>query len=347
MEDIRVSALIFAVLVMVSFGFFSVAAENFSGKNLFQDADSDGLTDSEEALYGTDPQAYDSDGDGYGDGAEVRSGYDPRKSAPGDRIVADQNASTREVASQGIDVSPKNGDASDASRESELGIGGTDEENLTQQVSEQIADILKSSSGEDGEASVTVEEMQERLQELLNGQGIDEIDLPEVSDDEIQIKEQDCEDISEDDCKKLVKQDTLEYVTKVSYILVSNAPETISSPDDLEKTAATLVSSIMESVESGGGEYLDDLSEKGDRVLEELTGIEVPGNMLSSHKKAMQLFRYAKTLQSELKPVETDPLASIVALSKAQGFLGLLSSFVKQVDSDMKEIGIEEIPVDL
>ena len=45
------------------------------------DDDNDGLTNSEESYYGTDPKNPDTDGDGYNDGAEVKAGYDP--SGPG------------------------------------------------------------------------------------------------------------------------------------------------------------------------------------------------------------------------------------------------------------------------
>ncbi|MBU4216298.1 hypothetical protein L6270_02710 [Candidatus Parcubacteria bacterium] len=41
------------------------------------DSDQDGLTDAEEAKYGTDPLNSDSDGDTYLDGAEVKGGYNP------------------------------------------------------------------------------------------------------------------------------------------------------------------------------------------------------------------------------------------------------------------------------
>lgn len=41
------------------------------------DTDKDSVTDSEEALLGTNPAAIDSDGDGYGDLAELNSLYDP------------------------------------------------------------------------------------------------------------------------------------------------------------------------------------------------------------------------------------------------------------------------------
>ncbi len=41
------------------------------------DRDDDGLTDDEEAGYGTDPANPDSDGDGYTDGDEVKNGFNP------------------------------------------------------------------------------------------------------------------------------------------------------------------------------------------------------------------------------------------------------------------------------
>ncbi len=41
------------------------------------DHDNDGLTDEEEARYGTDPNTPDTDGDGYSDGDEVKNGFNP------------------------------------------------------------------------------------------------------------------------------------------------------------------------------------------------------------------------------------------------------------------------------
>lgn len=42
-----------------------------------EDSDDDGLSNAEEADYGTDPDDPDSDGDGYADGAEVDAGTNP------------------------------------------------------------------------------------------------------------------------------------------------------------------------------------------------------------------------------------------------------------------------------
>lgn len=46
-------------------------------QDIDKDTDGDGLTDVDEARYGTDLKNPDSDGDGYLDGAEVKSGYNP------------------------------------------------------------------------------------------------------------------------------------------------------------------------------------------------------------------------------------------------------------------------------
>ena len=57
------------------------------------DSDSDGLTDAEEPLFGTDPAKPDSDGDGFLDGAEVQVGFDPAK-ASGAKLAASEHLAT-------------------------------------------------------------------------------------------------------------------------------------------------------------------------------------------------------------------------------------------------------------
>ena len=338
-KRLQLPLLVFSILVFASFGFFSIASENFSGKNIFQDADQDGLTNEEEQLYGTDPQKADTDGDGYSDGAEVRSGYNPLKPSPGDKIVPTTKETTQ--------ASQTTTSLTTSLPEEPSGRGGSNEDNLTEQVSQQIADILKDSSGDTTDTSATIQTMQENIQSLLDGKNIGSTSLPEIDENDIKIKKQNYSDLSEEERKAKIKQDTLEYVTKVSYILASNAPEVLSAPEDMEKIATSMMTNALTSIESGNSQYLQDLAEKGDQVLLELHNIEVPENMLSSHKKALQLFQYASALPKELKSFDTDPLSNLVVLSKMQSFLGILSSFVKEIDSTLKDIGIQDIPVNL
>lgn len=46
-------------------------------KYLLEDQDQDGITDTDERLFQTDPKNPDTDGDGYLDGAEIQNGYNP------------------------------------------------------------------------------------------------------------------------------------------------------------------------------------------------------------------------------------------------------------------------------
>jgi len=50
------------------------------------DADNDGLSDSQESMWRTDPQKPDTDGDGFLDGEEVLSGHNPLVAAPNDLL---------------------------------------------------------------------------------------------------------------------------------------------------------------------------------------------------------------------------------------------------------------------
>jgi hypothetical protein len=51
-----------------------------------KDQDQDGLSDSEEMIWNTDPFNSDTDGDGFKDGEEVTSGHDPLKTGPNDLL---------------------------------------------------------------------------------------------------------------------------------------------------------------------------------------------------------------------------------------------------------------------
>lgn len=56
-----------------------------------KDSDHDGLCDSEENYWGTDPLNADTDGDGFTDGEEVLSGHDPLKKGPNDLVNSKTN----------------------------------------------------------------------------------------------------------------------------------------------------------------------------------------------------------------------------------------------------------------
>lgn len=57
--------------------FSKLTPEKATGAETTLDSDSDGLSDTDETIYGTDPQNQDSDNDSYLDGEEVNNGYNP------------------------------------------------------------------------------------------------------------------------------------------------------------------------------------------------------------------------------------------------------------------------------
>lgn len=82
---IIISLICASILVWVYFrgsiediGILFPAVEKNEGIELNNnDIDQDGLANSEEAFYGTDPERADTDGDGFSDYEEVQGGYNP------------------------------------------------------------------------------------------------------------------------------------------------------------------------------------------------------------------------------------------------------------------------------
>lgn len=332
---------VFAVLLSGSVSLIAFAGENSSGGSIFQDPDQDGLTNEEEALYHTNPNVADTDGDGYRDGAEVRSGYDPTKPAPGDRIIPDASksfsvgtsSSKNAPAVLGVSSGGNSGD----------GVGGSDD-TLTDQVSDRIAEILQQSQSDGSEASL--ESIQQEINDIV-AEGSDMPNLPEVDIEKISVKKQNYGSLSEEERTSRIHDDTAEYVGTVSYILASNAPQTFSSSEEFQSMVSVIGGGVTEALSSGNNGYLETLSEKGQQVLNQLKDVEVPENMLETHVKAIRIFQYASALKDELGSTGSDPVANLLALSKAQGILTLLFDLANDVNSKLQEANVSEIPLTL
>ena len=318
----RVPLLLFSSLLIFSVAFFVYADDDSNGKNIFQDSDQDGLSNTEEKLYGTDPLNRDSDGDGYSDGIEVESGYDPLKKAPGDKIMH-----TSETA------------ASTTGGAQTTGQGDT----LTEQVSSEIVSVLKNG---DGNGAVTLDQINESVQKVLSG-NTEDVKLPEIDMKDIKIKKAPSKKLSEKERKDAERQDALEYLTVVSYVFANNSPKTFHTETELSTVLDSLSSDSIAAIAAGDTQYTDQLSQKAEKMLEEMKNVEVPEAMLDVHVKALKMALYATQLKSELRPNDTDPLGQIATLSKAQGFLAAALSFSEEVQQKLSAAGIDQIPIDL
>lgn len=321
-KNARVSMFVFFSLLFFSAAFFVFADDATNGKNIFQDSDQDGLSNDEEKLYGTDAFNKDTDGDGYSDGVEVESGYDPLKKAPGDKI-------TKEVSAG--DTSTKKTSASS-------------DTNMTEQVTNEIAVVLKTADS-NGEA-VTLDQIDESVQKILSG-NTEEVTLPEVDIKDIKIKKAPSKNLSDKKRAAEEKKDVLEYLTVMSYLIANNSPKAFHTEDDMAEIFSSLSSDSISALASGNMQYLNELSKRGEKMLEETKDIEVPEAMLDVHVKALKMAKYAAQLKSELKPTQDDPISQIATLSKAQGFISAAMSFSDEVNQKLQEYGIDEIPIDL
>lgn len=314
----RFTLFLFFSLLILSTAFFVFADESTSTKNIFQDSDQDGLSNDEEKLYGTDPFTKDTDGDGYGDGIEVESGYDPLKPAPGDKIIQESSAVSSAAAAG-------------------------ESENLTQKVSSEIVNILKSTD-ENGQA-VSLEDVNASVQKVLSGD-TEEVVLPEVDIKDIKIKKLP-KNLKEKNRTDQERKDAIEYLTVMAYLMANNSPRTFQTEDDLSSMLTDLSTESVSALLSGNMEYVNQLSKRGEKMLEELKDVEVPEKMLDVHVKALKMAKYAMQLKGELEPSQDDPLGQIAVLSKAQGFFGSVTGFMDEVHQKLVGYGIEEIPLNL
>ncbi|MFZ2187301.1 MAG: hypothetical protein WAV46_01600 [Candidatus Moraniibacteriota bacterium] len=314
----KLTLFLFFGLIILSSAFFVLAQDTTSTKNIFQDSDQDGLSNDEEKLYGTDPMKKDTDGDGYSDGIEVESGYDPLRHAPGDKIIKEGK---------------KTGTAPAASQEGAV--------NLTEQVSGEIATLLKSTD-QNGQ-TISLDDINNSVDKVMSG-NVETVILPDIDMKEIKIKSLP-KNLNKKKQAEQEKKDAIEYLTVLAYLVANNSPKMFQTESDLGGLLNNLSTESISALASGNTQPLDDLSKKGEKILGELKDIEVPEKMVDVHVKALQMAKYAMQLKGELRPSDTDPLGQIAVLSKAQGFFGSITGLADEVQKKLADYGIEEIPL--
>jgi hypothetical protein len=323
-KNINLSVLILTALVIFSFAYYLHAQESSNTQNnIFLDSDQDGLTDQEEKLYGTDPHNPDTDGDGYSDGAEVRSGYDPAKPAPGDKIGAAENTSGTVLGTS----NQKDGTISSST---------SDNKNLTTQVAQKITD-LANNTGDDQQ--VTMDQISGILDDAMSS-SLPADSLPQVSKDDIKIKKQNYSKLSNKEAQAKRKEDFLDYIVAVYYIISSNSPVPITSSTDATTAAATITQDILLSVDTRSTTNLEKLNVSGDKMYEQLKDVEVPEDLVDLHLKAMVFALYAKDLEKYIQSNANDPMADIANMGKIEGFLSALTSFTNDIQNKFDEYDI-------
>lgn len=325
-QRVRVVLAVFFGLIFFHVGVFVYAEKHDSTDNLFLDSDQDGLSNQEEAVYGTNQNVSDSDGDGYTDGAEVKSGYDPTKPAPGDKLVQENSPS---------ETSKKQGRGGDNTTE-------TSASNLTQQISDQIIEIIQSSSETKG--ALSMDEITTSVQDILSKQQA-AVELPEIDTKTIKIKDQTYKTLTESERSAKISQDVLEYASGVAYIIINNSPVTIQSQEDISKVINALTQQTLQASMKQDITFADEMQERGEAILKQLNQIEVPEKMLDIHIKGLQIVTYAIAIKQDATTDSKDPLSNIYNLSKAQALFGMMVGFSGELETALVKYGVTSVPL--
>lgn len=317
-KKVKLSLLIFCLLIFSGYSISIMATDNSSQDNIVLDSDLDGASDEEELKYGTDPQNPDSDGDGYSDGAEIQSGYDPLKPAPGDKLT-DETANTAEKIT-----------TTDTTANGTTG-------NLTEEVSGQIASMIANSEGETG--GVSIDKINTLIEESIQSK-ITFSQLPQIDESKIKILPQNYAEFSEEKQARKKKEDNEAYLSSIFYILSNNLPHSIASEDEISSFSNEIIAKIPMLSTGNGMDYFEDLAEKGAGMITELYELEVPQDMFEIHVEALQLATYAISLKDKVNIDQSDPLASIVSLSEAENLLMLATDYLDRVEGKLSELGL-------
>jgi len=209
-------------------------------------------------------------------------------------------------------------------------------QNLTQQVAQQITDLTNSNNTNNQQ--VSMDEISSLVDSALNPSTTN-VNLPQIDQSDIKIEKQNYTGSAKEITAKK-KEDFENYIVAVYYILASNSPTPITSSADITSAVSSTSGQILSAIDTGDTSSLQNLSDSGGKMLDELKQVEVPEEMVDIQIKAMSFAMYAQQLTKTIKPNSGDPLGDIANLSKVEGLVMSLSSFSDEVGQKFTEYNI-------
>jgi hypothetical protein len=302
-KNIKKIVLTLACIFLAGMNYFSlVKADNTTiscDKTI--DSDCDGLTNTEEKLYGTNENNADTDNDGYSDGVEVKSGYNPTIPAPADRVT--KKASNTETTS----IEP----ASTATIDN---------------FSQSLNTFISSRNGK----SVTNSDINEFVESNLSnkvGEPITLASLPEIDISSINILKQQYASLSDDLRKKQLTADAEKYYTELFYLALSNSPKMINTRSDAEAFGQEFLDRYATfSTATPDYAYFKDLGNRLDTLLIQINDMQVPETIVPMHIKMIRIINGYLSLRNS-NVSESDPLSKMALISKIQALNSITESF--------------------
>jgi hypothetical protein len=315
----------------------SLAKANLSN-NIFEDKDQDGLLNSEELAWGTNPDNPDSDGDGYSDGVEVKSGYDPLKPAPGDKII--EQTTARKEQPEGDQEKANLTDEFIAALEKEK----KEELDLLQQAANNPEAFSRNKEllGRLQQASITPDEINKIINETVQEANIqDEMKL--IPEDEIKVLPA----VKEKDQKKKIakeKEQIERYLASVAYVLAVNSPFEIKDKQSLPDEGIDFVNQATNVILSGNTKEILRIKKKAQAAYEQVLLIETPYVLKDFHRSALSIYHYlADTIDEKKLADQNDPLAITMYLGKMQAAFLELNKLAQSMENVLKKYDIKTI----
>ncbi len=320
-KNVKVVIIVLAILITSSFVFLVLAKEkSTTDNNIVLDSDQDGLTNVEEKLYGTNPYNADTDGDGYSDGTEIKSGYNPLKSAPNDKLSTHLDKKNKTTNGK------------------EINTNNTGQNNLTQQVAQKIFQLSNQNGSSD--KNVSLQQIKDVVDQSLNSStGLDVL-TSKISKKDIKIKKENFSHLNKKEIKEKKKEDFIDYITAVFYILASNSPEPITNSSSMTSITSKMVKKITDALVTRDTKPIKDISESGKKMLIQLKKLEVPEDLVDIDLKALQFAEYAQNMKQYIKPTG-DPLEDIANFSRMSGLVENLMSFSQDVQVKFSQYDIK------
>lgn len=274
------------------------------------DSDCDGLTNSEEASYGTNPQKYDSDDDGYSDGVEVKSGYNPLVKAPNDKI--------------GV-ITTNSGSLNDL--DSINTIGSTP--SATQVFSDKLNEFINSKKDQ----AITTTDIQKFTSEQITEQTAESVfnigQIPTIQRSEIEIIPQQYTNLNVEDRKEAMMKDAVRYFFNVGYILESSLTEPITNADEFKKFQGEFLSHVQTlATQNPDYNYFSNLGYKLALERDLLKNVKVPETMVDIHIKFIQLIDAYLSLRNSAISSTSDSVGSVINLAKISQLISYTDSFL-------------------
>lgn len=233
--------------------------------------------------------------------------------------------------------------SSDTAASTDLSVGSTSTTDtsglsLTDQMAEKITELTDQTDNSQDQ-DVSLQQIQDLVSQALNT-NIDQSDLPTVNKDDIKILKQNYGKLSASDATARKKQDFLNYLVAVYYIISSNSPTPLTSNQNITTVSAQITNDVFAAIDSGNTQTLDELGKSGDKMLSQLKDVQVPEDEVDMHIKAMTYALYAKNLEKYITPNADDPLGTIANFSKVEGYISNLADFSQEVGDKMTQYNV-------